>query len=258
MEEQIALLEKISKNTGPKTSMQFTASGNDTLLRVRFTPSIDLDKDKKYEIALVNLETYYSFPNIDESNSLFRYSNDSGTTWFDINLPEGSYGIDDIDSTIQELMKEKGHYHEEEGSYVELKPNINTLKSILSLRENYQVDFNQENSIGKVLGFDKKIYSAEKQESENIVNILHINSILINLNIISNSYLNGKSQPVIYSFFPQVDPGYKIVETPAVPVYLPIISDRIDTLVVEVTDQNGDKLNLRGENLTIRFHLREM
>ena len=34
--------------------------------------------DKKYEIALVNLETYYNFPNVDDTNNYFSYSPDGG------------------------------------------------------------------------------------------------------------------------------------------------------------------------------------
>ena len=47
-----------------------------------------------------------------------------------------------------------------------------------------------------------------------MVNILTINSILVNIDIISGSYANGFTQPTIYSFFPDVSPGYKIIENP--------------------------------------------
>ena len=48
-------------------------------------------------------------------------------------------------------------------------------------------------------------------ESENVVNILSINSILVNIDIISGSYVNGTTKNTIYSFFPKVSPGYKII-----------------------------------------------
>ena len=57
-------------------------------------------------MALVNLETYNSFPNIDSSNNNCRYSPDKGTTWLNINVPEGSYEIVDIDEYVQRIMKE--------------------------------------------------------------------------------------------------------------------------------------------------------
>ena len=94
-------------------------------------------------------------------------------------------------------------------------------------------------------------------ESENIVNILSINSILVNIDIITGSFINGVSKPVIYSFFPNVSPGFKIVETPYNLVYLPVATETIDHITTTITDQNHKPLNLRGETITIRFHSRE-
>ena len=70
-------------------------------------------------------------------------------------------------------------------------------------------------------------------------------------------HVNGTTKNTIYSFFPKVSPGYKIIETPRNLVYLPIILDTIDSLNVSITDQDDHLLNLRNEKLTIRFHIRE-
>ena len=94
-------------------------------------------------------------------------------------------------------------------------------------------------------------------ESENVVDILRINSILVNIDITSGSYINGATKNTIYSFFPDVSPGYKIIESPVNLVYLPITLDTIDSLNVYITDQDDHLLNLRNEKLTIRFHIRE-
>jgi len=80
----------------------------------------------------------------------------------------------------------------------------------------------------------------------------------VNVDVIGGSYLNGRTQNTIYSFFPNVSPGYKIVEYPRNLVYLPVILDKINKMETVVTDQNGKKLNLCGENLAIRYHLREI
>ena len=90
------------------------------------------------------------------------------------------------------------------------------------------------------------------------MNILVINSLLVNLDIISGSYVNGALLNTIYSFFPFASPGYKIIETPKNLVYLPVTLDTIYSLETTLTDQNGILLNLRDETLTIRFHMREM
>jgi len=70
--------------------------------------------------------------------------------------------------------------------------------------------------------------------------------------------VNGRTQNTICSFFPNVSPGYKIVENPRNLVYLPVILYKINKMKTVVTDQNGKQLNLCGENLTIRYHLREI
>ena len=209
------LLEKIVLNTEPKESFQIVVSDNKTKFTTLFNPHIQLKKNKSYEIALVNLETYYSFPNITSENCHFTYSPDAGTTWFHILVPEGSYDIEDINRFIQQKMRQNGH-----DSKITLSANTNTLKAVLILENNYQVDFRTVNSISKFLGFNSSVYTADYQESENTVNILSINSILVDIDIISGSYVNGQRNPTIYSFFPGVSPEYKIIETPANLVYL--------------------------------------
>ena len=58
-------------------------------------------------------------------------------------------------------------------------------------------------------------------------------------------------------FFPDAAPGQKILEAPRDLIYLPVTVDVISALSVWLTDQHGELLELRGEALTIRFHLRE-
>ena len=125
------------------------------------------------------------------------------------------------------------------------------------INNNCEVDFKRYNSINSLQGFDSKLYTGFN-ESENMVNILTINSILVNIDIISGSYVNGSTQPTIYSFFPDISPGYKIIENPHNLLYLPITADTIQSITIWLTDQNGNELNLRGENLSMRFHLREI
>ena len=99
---EVDLLKQIVKNTAHKTSFQIIVSGNESSFNTILNPTLQLDRDKEYEIALVNLETYYSFPNIDETNNVFVYSPDNGNSWVKIKIPEGSYEIDDINNTIQQ------------------------------------------------------------------------------------------------------------------------------------------------------------
>ena len=68
---EVELLEQIVKNTTHKTSFQIILSSDKSNFNTRFNPKLEFDRKKVYEIALANLETYYSFPNIDETNNVF-------------------------------------------------------------------------------------------------------------------------------------------------------------------------------------------
>ena len=76
---------------------------------------------------------------------------------------------------------------------IEISANTNTLKSELIINNNCEVDFRKYNSINSLLGFDSKLYTSGYNESQNMVNILTINSILANIDIISGSYVNGST-----------------------------------------------------------------
>ena len=125
------------------------------------------------------------------------------------------------------------------------------MKAILNIENNYQVHFKSSNSLRKLLGFNSKIYTAS-QESERVVDILSVN-----LDNISGSYVKGVARHTIYSFFPNVSPGHKIVENPKTVIYLPITLHVIHRMQITLEDQDGNRLNLRGENITVRFHIRE-
>ena len=68
------LFKQIVNNTEPKRSFSIIVSDNNTRFKTWFKPPMQLDKRKDYEIALINLETYYSFQNTDRSNNCFTYS----------------------------------------------------------------------------------------------------------------------------------------------------------------------------------------
>ena len=114
------------------------------------------------------------------------------------------------------------------------------------------------NSLASVLGFKQEIFNGVgRHASENPVNIMSVNSILVHCNIIHSSYMRGTLAPVAYNFFPNAAPGQNILEPPHNLIYLPVTVDVISTLSVWLTDEQGELLDLRGEELTIRFHLRE-
>ena len=104
------ILKQIVNNTKPKRSFSVVVSDNKTRFKIWFKPPIQLDKKKDYEIALINLETYYSFPNIDRSNNCFSYSPNANPLWCYIIIPEARYHVEAINEFIQREMRKNNHY----------------------------------------------------------------------------------------------------------------------------------------------------
>ena len=148
------LLKHIVNNTESMRSFSIIVSDNKTRFKTWFKPPIQLDKSKNYEIALINLQTYYSFPNIDISNNCFSYSPGANAPWVDIITPQGSYHVEDINDFIQREMRTNGYYDEEnDKNNVEISANTNTLRSEMFLKNNYEIYFRKDKSINNLLGF---------------------------------------------------------------------------------------------------------
>ena len=247
-DENLHHLEQIAENTRRKDGYQMIASDVDSRIVTTFEQPIKLNPKRQYELALLNLETYYSFPNINKTNNKLNYRVSGGAEWKSVVIPKGSYEIKSIGDVI---AKQVG------SNDIILRPNLNTLKCILCISGTYEVDFSVKDSIRTVLGFDAKIYTKGTHSGEHSVNILQINSILVHTDIITSTYQDGKMEPIIYSFFPNVSPGEKIVAVQKNLIYAPVTTDTIYRMTTWLTDQDNNKLDLRGEVLTVRYHLRE-
>ena len=231
-------------------SFYIIQSGKNAKIETTFVPTLELDGS--YEIALQSLETYYSFPNVDTKNNKIRISLDDGLSWHDLAFAVGCYEHKDINTELQRMLVVLGGKKED----IILKPNKNTFQTIMIISASVQVDFTVPQSIRTVLGFDSKVYKKGRHLSEHSVDIMRVNSIFVHTDVIGSTYVNGSQTPVIYSFFPDTPPGGKIIVQPRVLIYLPISLSAISRLTSWLTDQNNEALNLRGEELTIKYHLR--
>lgn len=252
-------LSKLVEYSTPGEEQYLIVTGSGSRLRTNYNPPMVFDSSGGgYEISLLRLETYFSFPNIDSSNNCVRISIDRGVEWYDVKIPIGCYDIDSINEVMQRLLMQT-YGEKEKEKHVILSANKNTLKCILEIRDAATiVDFKVDNSLRTVLGFTAKQYKKKGRfESENIVNILSVNSILVHCDIVGASRLNGIEAPVIYNFFPDVSPGEKIVSQPKHLIYIPLTMDVITSMTSWVTDQNQKELDLRGEELTLTFHVRK-
>ena len=249
------ILKEIAYNTSTKEGFDVVLSGRDTTLYVNYSPELKLDGT--WGLALQNISTYNSIPNIDNTNNVFKYFN--GTTWKTITIGIGSYEIDELNSEITRLMKINGDYDSvNDMPYITIEPNLSRLTSEIHLNNGYKVDFTTTNSLASVLGFGSIIIDKPYNESTNTINIINVNNILVQCDLVQSSYFNGKKGNIIYDFPITSSPGYRMVSTPTTLRYHNITTDTIGTMRVWLTDDNGKILDLRNELVTISLRFKKI
>lgn len=231
------------------SSITLTLTGNDSVLTTNFFPEIVLDPQYNYSCGLLDFHTWNSIPNIHEGNNKFYYQRLEDTKYKKITIPTGCYEIADLHIYLRTQLRK-------EGVDFSLQINKNTLKCEIACTAN--MNFEKPDCLRSVLGFEHAELAGGMHihVSDHPVNISNVNAIRIECNITTGSYHNGQPSHTIYEFGLDVNAGYKIYHRPNNVVYLPIVSNRINTLQISLVDQNNNLLNLRGEAVTCRLHIK--
>lgn len=233
-------------------TLTFVLSNNEAKLLSVFNPPIFLEGD--YELCMVNFQAYNSIPNVTPANNVLWYNFAPQTDtakWQKIEIPEGTYDLDDLQTYIQTKLRTL------EGERVEFLLRGNNNSMTVSLTSNVDIDFGTPNSIGPLLGFGDIVATRGVQTvSERLVDINKVNAIDIVCNIVDGSYVNGEPSHILYHFYPNVAPGYKIIEVPEQKIYMPVNTNVISRIIIELVDEKGTPVNFRGEEVTVYLRLR--
>ena len=110
--------------TKPKDSLTLVVSDSSANIQTTSNPPIYLQANRNYELAMVDLETYYSFANIRGDNNSFKWSVDGGETWTILYIPTGCYELKAIHA---EIIRIRGN------SDITILPNVNASQCILTV-----------------------------------------------------------------------------------------------------------------------------
>ena len=223
--------------------MLITATSTDSEFDIHFEPEIELTHFQR-ELAFHSLHTYNSIPNVTAANNKLAW--ETGGKKVVREIPEGLYTFTELARHIEYVSKIKISYDASQ-------------KAVVKLPEGTTVDFTADDSIGRLLGFDKRVVKDGLVQGDSLIQISNVNALMVHVDIITGSRNNGKISNVVYSFYPDVAPGAKIVENARHLIYLPFFNkgrQSLDRLRVRITDQHMNPVDFRGEPITITFFLR--
>jgi hypothetical protein len=220
----------------------FEVSGYGSTISQHHHPAIELDPQKKYGIGLLLFSSFNSIPNIHKGCNKFYFGNGEV-----IEIPTGSYELDDIDKFIRKRITT---------GKIKMRANNNTMQT--EITASHSIDFSKEDSIGTLLGYDKILVPAGNSMSTKLVTIFNVNLVNVECNVSTGSYKNGGPDRTIHQFVPNVPPGYKLISSPINPTFFPITTRFIDTLEFTLTDQNGDLIDFRHELVSMRVMVKEI
>jgi len=240
------------------TKITITIPANDNKVELTYPQTLNF-RDIPHEIALFNVRTQNSWHNIDATlydNADFRYFN--GTDWVVGTIPDGNYTIADIESAIQQIMKDNTDSGTDtfgnDTFDINFTPNYSTQKLHIELSNSYQLDLSTSN-LYYLLGFSQAIVTTSA-DGPNKMNVLNdVNAVYVHCDVISgNMYDNATKSDLLFEFLPDVATGGAISKDPT-PLYVGINTNEVYRMNFRVTDQEGVDFFF-NEIMTMTLHIR--
>ncbi|KAJ4452710.1 hypothetical protein PAPYR_13059 [Paratrimastix pyriformis] len=125
-------------------------------------------------------------------------------------------------------------------SYIKLEPNYATSRASIEIKA----------------GFNAKLITETTTGTSDVDMTNGIDAVHIHCNLCSGSYINNMLSDVVHTIIPNVVPGSQLASSIQNPIFLPLNVKEIRDIRIRVTDQNGNRLFLNGEPVSLTFQLR--
>ena len=116
-----------------------------------------------------------------------------------------------------------------------------------------------DDSIRNLVGFRDTMLHKEYNLSDNPVDILSFDNILLECDTAKAMLFKGKRSNIIHNWTMTVEPGYKYVETIAggVTWYMMERKDVVSSISLKLKNENGNLASSNGQNISFRLSIKE-
>lgn len=262
-------LEKLINLTNDKFEMTVHLLSKTSDIITKFQNPIKLDHNKNYKCALKYFSVFNNIQNITENNNELRYKLAPGK-WQLLKIPPGAYDVKDLSAYI--ISKIGNHF-----SFIADKP---TSKVILKISkeakdvEDIGIDFRYSKSFRELLGFSNDLFIHNKDPKTKDIEFIaehhpkiDLDKSMINItaDFINNGFIQNNNDNLIHNSnilfsIPTftVPVGYKIIESPTNPEYLPITCNTLNQIRLQVVDEENNLYDFRGDDIVIKLHIKQV
>ena len=261
MELPSKLLEQIAFNTRPKIEEHMLIIMDKSTHEEHLFQPLQTN-NKQFKIAVTFLSAYNGIFNITNENNKFYFTKSitDDDHYVMITIPPGAYEIESLDDEIKRNIIVDEHFTAEIYPF-KIKPNFSTLGSIIEIsNQESAISFRTSDSIGSLLGFNKRTIYEEFNLSDNPVDILSLDNIFIECDIAQGMIFRGKRSGIIFNFVMDVDPGYRYIHKfhGGVQWYMMESKDIISSICFKLKNENNQLVSFNGQSVTFRLSIKEI
>ena len=261
MELPSKLLEQIAFNTRPKIEEHMLIIMDKSTHKEHLSQPLQT-KNKQFKIAVTFLSAYNGIFNVTNENNKFYFTKSitDYEHYIMITIPSGAYEIESLNDEIKRIIVDDEHFSEENYPF-KIRPNFSTLGSIIEIsNEEAAISFKPDDSIGSLLGFNKRTIYEEYNLSDNPVDIISFDNIFIECDIAQGMIFRGRRSGIIFNFVMDVDPGYRYIHKfhGGVQWYMLETKDFISSNNFKLKNENGGLVSFNGQSVSFRLSIKEV
>ena len=243
------------------TNLEIIVRGHGSDISIVFSDPIKIPSHiYEGKIGLKSFVTYNNIPNVVEyANNKLKIKVPGESEYIVCSLATGAYELNAISEKIQEYIEEKYPHLENVEENIKIVGNDATQKADIFFKvDGYGIDFDVEHSIHAMLGFNRedKYERRGRYSGSRTVDIIQVTQLIFNTNVSEANFINNQAVLFLFNCSLDVPPGYRIQRELSNISYKRLTTDQISMLRVWVTDQKGNAVLLRDEELCVTLSLR--
>ena len=239
--------------------IELMVKGRGSEIFTEFTEPIKVSENHFAEIGLKSLSLYNSVPNILEKvNNCIKIKVPGDDNFEILQFSTGAFELIGLYDELVQWIELRHPKLQNVNENIVMQGNLATGKCEFILKKGYGFSMNTENSIAHVLGFN--ITSVGEGPAKfigpNMVNISTISTLMVNTNISVPNFINNRPVPYIFTCTIDVPTGYRLRREVPFVRYKKVNTNQISSLKVWITDECGERVNLREEEVVVVILLR--